>query len=209
MNHIIVTRFSVPRIGDTDNVNRHRDREWLDRRLDLFSRFFVPSVDRLDTPVILLCSSDSASHVARKVDHLSRVEVVVQDEWYGGWSGSDDQIVTRMDSDDAIHRNWFDAVEQAPLEAEVCCTRTFLRYDPVRRRLCSYWRRHPSPLVAFRRGRNPFAHDHATLENHYRVHRVKGPYLMQVFHGGNVSTRRPPWYRPRVSLERLKDFGIS
>jgi hypothetical protein len=209
MAHIIVTRFSVPRAGDPQNANRHRDREWLERRLDLFGRFFVPSVGRLDTPVILLCSSDSASHVARKVDDLSWVEVVVQDDWYGGWSGSDDQIVTRMDSDDAIHRNWFDAVDQAPPEAEVCCTRGFLRYDPARGRLCSYWRRHPSPLVAFQQGRNPFAHDHATLERHYRVHHVKGLYLAQIYHGGNVSTRRPPWYRPRVSLERLKDFGIS
>jgi hypothetical protein len=114
-----------------------------------------------------------------------------------------------MDSDDAIHRRWFEAVEQAPSDAEVCCTRSFLRFDPGAGRLCYYWRRRPSPLVAFRAGRNPFAQDHAKLERHYRVHRVKGPYLVQIFHGGNVSTRRPPWYRPRVSLSRLEDFGIS
>jgi hypothetical protein len=209
MRHIVITRFSVPRVGDPDNAHRHCDRGWLDRRLDLFRRFFVPSVGRLEVPVLLLCSSDSASHVARKVDGLSWVEVVVQDDWYGGWSGSDDQTVTRMDSDDAIHHRWFDAVDQAPPEAEVCCTRSFLRYDPDAGRLCAYWRRHPSPLVAFRGGGNPFAHDHAGLESHYRVHRVKGPYLLQIFHGGNVSTRRPPWYRPRVSLKRLEDFGIS
>jgi len=209
MRHIVVTRFSVPRVGDPVHEQRHSSREWLDRRLDLFRRYFVPSVGRLEVPVILLCSSDSASHVARKVDDLSWVEVVVQDDWYGGWSGSDDQTVTRMDSDDAIHRSWFEAVEAAPADAEVCCTRSFLRYDPDAGRLCAYWRRHPSPLVAFRDGGNPFAHDHATLESHYRVHRVKGPYLVQIFHGGNVSTRRPPWYRPRLSLDRLEDFGIS
>ena len=209
MSHIIVTRFSVPRVGDPDNAHCHRERGWLDHRLDLFRRFFVPSVSRLEAPVVLLCSSDSASHVARKVDDLSWVEVVVQDDWYGGWRGSEDHIVTRMDSDDAIHRGWFEAVEAAPADAEVCCTRSFLRYDPDAGRLCAYWRVHPSPLVAFRGGKNPFAHDHAALAGHFRIHHVKGPYLVQIFHGGNVSTRRPPWYRPRVSLNRLRPFGID
>ena len=209
MRHIIVTRFSVPRVRDPENADCHRDHRWLDRRLDLFRRFFVPSIGRLEVPVVLLCSSSSASYVADGVHEMKWVEVEVQDDWYGGWTGTDDQIVTRIDSDDAIHRGWFEAVEAAPADAEVCCTRSFLRYDPDAGRLCAYWRGHPSPLVAFRGGRNPFSHDHATLENHHRVHRVKGPYLLQIFHGGNVSTRRPPWYRPRLSLDRLEDFGIS
>jgi len=209
MRHIIVTRFSVPRVGDPNNADNHCDRGWLDRRLDLFRRYFAPSVGRLEVPVVLLCSSSSAQYVADRVNDLDWAEVAIQDDWYGGWTGSDDQIVTRMDSDDAIHLDWFNAVEQAPPDAEVCCTRKFLRYDPDAGRLCSYWRRQPSPLAAFRGGRNPYAHDHAMLEDHYHVHAVKGPYLVQIFHGGNVSTRRPPWYRPRLSLDRLEDFGIS
>jgi hypothetical protein len=209
MSHIIVTRFSVPRVDDPANEPCHSDRQWLDRRLDLFRRYFVPSVSRLEVPVVLLCSSSSAPYVEAATDDVEWAEVSVQDDWYGGWTGSGDQIVTRMDSDDAIHHRWFEAVEQAPPGIEVCCTRSFLRFDPATGRLCSYWRRHPSPLVAFRAGGNPFAHDHSALEKHYRVHRVKGPYLVQIFHGGNVSTRRPPWYRPRVPLSRLADFGIS
>jgi len=209
MRHIVVTRFSVPRVGDLKNEHRHSDAGWLDHRLDLFRRYFVPSVGRLEVPAVLLCSSSSAPYVAGKVDELDWVEVSVQDDWYGGWQGSDEQIVTRMDSDDAIHGRWFEAIEAAPADAEVCCTRKFLRYDPDAGRLCSYWRAHPSPLAAFRGGRNPYAHDHATLEDHYKVHAVKGPYLVQIFHGGNVSTRRPPWYRPRLPLDRLRPFGIE
>jgi len=208
MRHVIVTRFSVPRAGDPHNRHRHRDRGWLDRRLDLFRRYFVPSVGRLEVPAVLLCSSSSAPYVAGKVDDLDWVAVEVQDDWYGGWNGSDDQIVTRMDSDDAIHRLWLETIEAAPADAEVCCTREFLRYDPAAGRLCGYRRDHPSPLAAFWGGRNPFAHDHATLEDHYRVHAVEGPYLVQVFHGGNVSSRRPSWYRRRLPLDRLEDFGI-
>ncbi|MCW8984142.1 MAG: putative rhamnosyl transferase, partial [Thermoanaerobaculales bacterium] len=125
------------------------------------------------------------------------------------WIGDDDQIVTRMDSDDAIHQDWLTAVEAAPVEKEVCCTRDFLRYDISTGKLCAYTRREPSPLAAFRHGRNPFAHDHSGLDRHFRVHNVAGPFLLQIFHGGNVSSRRPSWYRRSLPLGRLADFGIS
>jgi len=209
MRHVIVTRFSVPRPQDPENVDRHHNLAWLDRRIELFRRFFVPSVSRLEVPTVLLCSSKSAAYVDEKLSGLDWVEVAVQDEWYGGWIGDDDQIVTRMDSDDAIHRDWLAAVEAAPVEAEVYCTREFLRYDISSGKLCAYARREPSPLVAFRSGRNPFALDHFGLDRHYRVHDIAGPYLLQVFHGGNVSSRPPSWYRRRLPLDRLAAFGIG
>jgi hypothetical protein len=208
MRHVIITRFSVPRPQDPANADRHSASAWIDRRLDLFRRFFVPSVGRLDVPAVLLCSTDSAAYVGERMVDLDWVEVVVQDEWYGGWNGDGDQIVTRMDSDDAIHEGWLAAVEAAPAEAEVCCTRKFLRYDDSTGKLCAYSRRQPSSLAAFRGGRNPFAHDHAGLDSHYRVHDIAGPYLLQVFHGGNVSSRRPSWYRRRLPLERLEAYGL-
>jgi hypothetical protein len=209
MGHIFVTRFSVPRSEDPLNALRHAEPEWLEGRLDLFRRFFVPSVGRIGVPAVLLCSSESAAFVSDRVADLSWIDVVVQDEWYGGWTGDSDQVVTRMDSDDAIHGEWLATVDAAPVEAEVCCTREFLRYDDATGRLCAYSRSDPSPLAAFRGGRNPFAHDHAELTRHYRVHDVRGPYLLQVFHGGNVSSRRPSWYRRRLPLERLQAFGID
>ena len=169
----------------------------------------MPSVSRLGVPAVLLCSTESASYVGSQVDDLSWVEVVVQDEWYGGWSGDEDLFVTRMDSDDAIHEGWPAAVEAAPADAQVCCTRDFLRFDVSTGKLCSYSRPEPSPLAAFRGGRNPFAHDHAGLDRHYRVHDVDGPHLLQVFHGGNVSSRRPSWYRRRLPLDLLRPFGID
>ena len=208
MRHVIVTRFSVPRPHDPVNAASHANGVWLDRRLELFRSFFVPSVASLGVPVILLCSRESAPIVSAATEDLEWVRVVVQDEWYGGWSGDADHIVTRMDSDDALHQGWFAALDASPAEAEVCCTKSFLRYDPGTGRLCRYWRREPCPLAAFRNGGNPFAHNHADLEKHYRTHVVKGPYLLQIYHGGNVSTRRPSWYRPRTSLDRLKEFGL-
>jgi hypothetical protein len=209
MRHVIVTRFSVPRPQDPALADRHQERVWLDRRLELFFRFFVPSVGRLEIPAVLLCSSKSAAYVDEKVGGLDWLEVAVQDDWHGGWIGEEDQIVTRMDSDDAIHQDWLAAVEAAPVESEVCCTRNFLRYDISTGKLCAYTRRQPSPLAAFRIGHNPFAHDHSRLDRFYRVHDIAGPYLLQVFHGGNVSSRRPSWYRRRLPLDRLDAFGIG
>lgn len=161
-------------------------------------------------PAVLLCSAESASYVADEVSHLDWVEVVVQNHWYGGWSGEADQMVTRMDSDDAIHHDWLAALDEVPETADAVCTRQFLRYDPAAGKLCSYTRREPSPLAAFPGGRNPFMYDHAEIDRRCRsVHDVSGAYLLQIFHGGNVSTRRPSWYRRRLSLERLRSFGVD
>jgi hypothetical protein len=209
MRHIVVTRFSVPRPQDPGTADRHLDQGWLDRRIELFRRFFAPSVARLGVQAVVLCSDRSAQIVADGVGDLEWVQVVVQDSWYGGWTGEEGQIVTRMDSDDAVHEDWFAAVENAPPEFDVCCSREFLRFDIARSRLCAYTRREPSPLAAFRNGQNPFAHDHSDLYQHYRVYDVKGAHLLQIFHGGNVSTRRPSWYRRRLSLERLRPFGLD
>jgi hypothetical protein len=209
MRHVVVTRFSVPREKDPVNAHRHRERAWLDDRLELFYRFFVPSVSRLGVPAVLLCSTESASLVAAAVKRLDWIEVVVQDQWYGGWSGEVDQMVTRMDSDDAIHEGWLKALESVPADAEAVCTREFLRFDPSTGKLCSYTRRAPSPLAAFPGGRNPFAYDHAGIERHYRVHEIEGAYLLQIYHGGNVSSRRPSWYRRRLPLEGLRPFGLD
>jgi len=207
--HVIVTRFSVPRPDDPDTAERHRDATWLNRRLDLFRSYFAPSVSRLGAPAVLLCSNRSAGLVSDALAELDWVVVVGQDDWYGGWEGKPHQTLTRMDSDDAVHERWFEAVDALPDDVEVCFTRDFLRYDPARGKLASYRRDVPSPLAAFRGGRNPYACDHAVLDQHFVARHIEGAFLLQVFHGGNVSTRRPSWYRRRLPLERLAPFGLD
>lgn len=209
VRHVIVTRFSVPRPQDPATARCHAEREWLDRRLDLFRRFFVPSVERLGVPTVLLCSQESAPKVGRAIEDLRWAEVVVQDEWNGGWTGAPDQILTRLDSDDAVHEGWFRAIEGAPSDVEVHCTKRFLRLDIETGRLRAYRRSHPSPLAAFRDGRNPFACDHSELERSYRTSTLKGPYLLQIYHGGNLSSRRPKLLLPAVARKRLAEFGIE
>jgi len=206
---VIVTRFSVPRPDDPKNSLRHADDEWLKRRLDLFRSFFVPSVGRLNVPAVLLCSSESAEMVSRALADLRWVTVVVQDDWYGGWMGEPHQTLTRMDSDDAVREDWFEAVDSVSSEIEVCYTREFLRFDLSSRKLAAYRRDVPSPLAAFKGGRNPYTCDHAELDRRFRACHLNGAYLLQVYHGGNVSSRKPSWYRRRLPLDRLDRFGVS
>ncbi len=208
--HVIVTRFAVPR-EEAATAGRYRERGWLERRLDLFRRFFVPSVGPLGVPAVLLCGAAAADFVAARVADLPWARVEVQDRWRGGWGGTPEQTLTRIDSDDALHRGWFAAVDRAPAEAEVVITREFLRWDLERGRLHRYRRREPSALAAFRRGANPYEHDHKQLDRHYREHAIRGAYLLQVVHGDNLSNRRPSWWRldRRVPAARLAEFGIA
>lgn len=207
--HVIVTRFSVPRL-DAATASRHADPSWLDERLALFRTWFVPSVQKLGVPVLLLCSTRSAGYVAQSIRDLPWASIVEQDDWYGGWRGSPDQIVTRLDSDDAVRQDWFQALDRAPADPGVHCTRDFLRLDARSGRLYSYRRREPSPLAAFRRGLNPYAHDHKHLEKHCQVHFIEGQYLLQIAHGNNLSNRLPAWWRidRRVPRTRLAAFGL-
>jgi hypothetical protein len=146
--------------------------------------------------------------VADALTDLEWIEIVVQDDWYGGWVGETHQTLTRMDSDDAIHEGWLEAVDAVAGDIQVCCTKAFLRYDLATGKLAAYSRDLPSPLAAFRGGLNPYVCDHAVLEERYSVRNVEGAFLLQVFHGGNVSSRRPSWYRRRLPLDRLAPFGV-
>jgi hypothetical protein len=74
--HLIVTRFAVPR-EDAATAGVHRDPRWLDVRLALFRRFFVPSVGRLGVPVVLLCGPAAAEYVGGRVADLPWARVAV------------------------------------------------------------------------------------------------------------------------------------
>ena len=208
--HLILTRFAVPR-DDAATAERYRSRDWLAGRLALFRRFYVPSVARLEVPAVLLCGSRVAEWVAAQVADLEWVRVEVQDDWRGALPVDSGTVVTRLDSDDAVHRGWLKAVDAAPPAAGICVTRDFLRWDTASGRLHRYVRREPSPLAAFRGGRNPFELDHKHLDRLPGVHSVSGEYLLEVVHGGNLKNRRPKAWRidRRVNRRRLADFGLS
>jgi len=209
-SHLFVTRFAVPRpIAGT--VESYRDPDWLAARFALFRRWFVPSVERLGVPVVLLCGSAVAEEVAARVADLPWARVEIQDDWRGGLRGEAHQTLTRIDSDDAVRADWLEAVDRAPDAARIVVTREFLRYDPRSGRLHRYRRREPSPLAAFRGGANPYGVDHKHLLGEPGVHALRGPYLLQIVHGGNVSNHPPSAWRldRRVKLAQLAEFGVA
>lgn len=207
---MILTRFAVPR-PQRDSAESYRSREWLEHRLQVFRRFYAPSVSRLGVPAVLLCGSEVADFVATRVSDLEWVRVEVQDRWRGGWQGSPDDVITRFDSDDALHEGWFEAVDRAPETARICLTYDFLRLDVAASRLHRYRRNEPSPLAAFRGGVNPYEVDHKHLEGMAGTHRIDGCFLLQTVHGANLSNRRPkPWrIDRRVSRRHLAAFGLE
>ncbi|MCB1007769.1 MAG: hypothetical protein KDB94_02635 [Acidobacteria bacterium] len=208
--HLLVTRFAVPRpVPGTAEL--YRDPSWLEGRFELFRRWFVPSVERLGVPLVLLCGRAVAETVAARVADLAWARVEVQDDWRGGFRGATDQTLTRIDSDDALRGDWFETLDRAPREARILVTPEFLRYDPRSGRLHRYRRREPSPLAAFRGGENPYAVDHKHLLAEPGVRALPGAFLLQIVHGGNVSNHPPsPWRLDRrTSLARLADYGLS
>jgi hypothetical protein len=209
-SHLIVTRFAVP-YEDPARGSLYRDPAWLAGRLELFRRFFAPSVAPLGVPALLLCGEAAAERVARAVEDLSWARVEVQDDWNAGWDGEPGQTLTRLDSDDALHQEWFEALDRCPPEAEVVVTRSFLRFDRASGGIHRYRRREPSPLAAFRDGANPYRVDHKFLDDHYRTHEVREPYLLQVIHGDNLANRRLRRWRldRRVPRRVLREFGLG
>jgi hypothetical protein len=211
VSHLIVTRFAVPR-PEPGTAGLYRSPEWLERRLELFRRVFVPSVERLGIPAVLLCGGEVAARVAERLADLGWARVEIQDDWRGGWRGAPDQVLTRLDSDDAVHPGWFEAVDRAPAAARVLITGDFLRWDPRAGRLHRYLRREPAPLAAFRGGENPYRVDHTHLARQPGAQRLDGgPYLLSVVHDGNVKNRPPrPWRLDRrVPLGLLAGFGVA
>lgn len=210
MRHRIVCRFSVPR-QDAASASRHADPEWLAGRIALFERWFAPSVGRLGVPATLLCSSASAAWVADRLRGHAWATVEEQDDWRGGTRAADADLVTRLDSDDALSARWFEAIEGLPADRDVAISRRFLRLDARGGALHAYRRREPSPLAAFRRGVPPFAIDHARLDSSFACHELAGDFLLQVVHGGNLSSRAPRWWRlhRRVPRARLAEFGLA
>jgi hypothetical protein len=209
VRHRIVCRFSVPR-PEPAVLDSHADPRWLERRFELFERWFAPSVGRLGVPVVLLCSTASAASVAERLCRHEWVSVEIEDDFRGGTAATDVDWTTRLDSDDAVSEEWFPALERVPAEFEVAVTRRFLRLDVSNGRLHAYRRREPSPLAAFRPGLEIYRSNHADLDQRFRCFEIDLACLLQVFHGGNLCSQRPRWWRPlrRISRRRLRPFGI-
>lgn len=208
IDHVLVTRFNLPSKGP-ESLIRAQD-GWLQRRVDLFERYTIPSVTAQtvsnfhwivyfdpESPSWLL--ERLAPHVAAGTytpifrEEATWREVGADARKVSG-AGGDLLITTNLDNDDALAADFIGRIQKLAKPGEtralflergliVSGQRAYLRRDRDNA-FCSVsepWS--PEPATAWRDW-------HIMLRNHMPVTYAAGsPAWLQIVHGQNVSNR--------------------
>jgi hypothetical protein len=226
-DHLIVTRYNVP-ISWGRRGQLHADEEWLGERQRLFERYCLPSVvsaEQLTPSVtwVLLCAVDSPASLRAFMAHVVQlhpwvVPLYVEENFRMGDIVVESfkrrikepcrfLLTTRLDSDDAITRNFVKDLQQAArrsLELEIIGKRQLpalinfpFGYQAVEGRL--YLSSDlGNPFLSFLEERSE---DEPILSCYLCPHRdlhksartvshliASGPSWLQVLHGNNEAT---------------------
>ena len=222
MQHIVISRFNV-RMRD----HAPRTEDWLRRRLDLFRAFAVPSMRSQSsacTRWLIFCDVGSPAWFEPSLSETLagnpeaepvwtdqpfwdcvRVEIAQRVEGHGKL------ITTRLDTDDAIARDYLRAVQEAARNvpfgavnflhgAQLLGTRVYRRSDPS------------NPFISFveESSREPltvFVDEHHVLDRHGPVLQVRtAPLWLQSIHDNNITSTLGGI---RTSAHRvLRDFDL-
>lgn len=119
--HFLITRFNVPVPFAPPDVGL--DPDWLKHRLDLFKRFCAPSVAgqtaKAFTWLIVLDSQTPTSflHQLKQITAAEHVFAAKDEPWHEPVrrrvrrAQTSSVLTTRLDNDDAIHRNFINTVQ--------------------------------------------------------------------------------------------------
>jgi hypothetical protein len=226
-DHLIVTRYNVP-ISWGRRGQLHADENWLGERQHLFERYCLPSVASAKqlTPSVtwvLLCAVDSPASLRSFMAHIVQLHPWVVPLYVEENFQMDDIVVesfkrrtkepsrflltTRLDSDDAIARNFVRDLQQAArrsLELEIIGKRQLpalinfpFGYQAVEDRL--YLSSDlGNPFLSFLEERSEdeptlgcYPHPHRDLHKSARTVNqliASGPSWLQVLHGSNEAT---------------------
>jgi hypothetical protein len=226
-DHLIVTRYNVP-ISWGRRGQLHVDEDWLGERQRLFDRYCLPSVvsaERLTPSVtwVLLCAVDSPASLRAYMAHVVQlhpwvVPLYVEENFRMGDIVVESfkrrtkepcrfLLTTRLDSDDAIARNFVKDLQQAArrsLELEIIGKRQLpalinfpIGYQAVVGRL--YLSSDlGNPFLSFLEERSEdepilgcFLCSHRDLHKSARTVSqliASGPSWLQVLHGNNEAT---------------------
>jgi hypothetical protein len=198
----------VPRPKNTRGVDLHKDKNWLNTRIELLKNTLIPSVQHFKHPLVLLCSTESISYVSQQLSAFSWIETLEENDWYGSHHFSKDHTITRIDSDDAIHKNWFQRIDKAPKHYDRLYVSQHLMYDMPNKKLFLVRRKYPLPLAAFRFGQNPYQVDHGQLAQNGSAKLMEGCFLLQTVHEHNLLNKIPP-SAEEVPIRLLEPFGIK
>lgn len=195
--HVVVTRVGVRTRGSLP------DDEWLERRAELFDRFYAPTINAQSTSdfTVLLCIDESlaarwGSRFLRSLDMPAEL-VICGDPWehaVDAWVGEcapEVLISSGLDSDDGIAVDFV-----ARVQAEIRPDRALgfadgLWYSIEQRRFVHRQTTYTNPFISLHSASGAWVFDksgHRKVGRRHPIDEVQGdPMWMVVAHEGNLS----------------------
>jgi len=214
--HVLLTKFNVPMQDDA----RHLDIEWIARRIDLLERHAAPSVHLQTAPFdgwLLLCDCDTPLR-GRQLISAAAERTGCSPIWLERGEGlatvgehlralieptASHLLTSRLDSDDALHRDFSRAVRSSVVSGFVGYINPLLglHYLDAKLYIWPYFASNFISYVAPLDGARPRTVVDISHDEIYRRGRVRQivtrPLWLVVTHGANTSTIRQRGIRIR------------
>lgn len=218
-------RFSIPFFVFEDDdgvvIDQEERNEWLKNRIDIFNSITYPSLNQHQNIQVLIFMSEGDewacenmkswndkrfSHIfsnSLDIDNLfmSEVKKIVDP--------GEKVILMRLDSDDAIHKNFFDGVDDKKFLNKYIVQPKGIKWNG-KQSVSTFNTKAQYTTVYTDTYMSPFAFQHdRVLEYPHRVLNKHSPMWLTYVHGGNVSNKFPHDAGQKYREVNLMDFGIS
>lgn len=234
--HYILTRFNADLYGPEVRLKVSRD-QWMDHRMRLFTSLTLPSIagqSCQDFTWLLLMDRRTPERYIRMLQGTGyrNLRLVYSDPGRPLWrndlpAGSHDLITTRIDNDDAFHRDAVKTIQDAWRARHEQQAKPWLIVFPFglildladrRMRVMEYWLNNCPTLVED--SQNPgtvYRWQHSEIPTEVSRHYVKDkPYWLQVIHSQNLRNAVRSDNPLRIvheelpgKIEFLHQFGID
>jgi hypothetical protein len=197
MRKIILIRFSlrITHFQKGAKVFSESDRNtWLENRIHIFNNVAAPSLMQHDASVGIFMAKEDRWAYKKLETHDQCMPVFTNDNDMKKLSERflknnfehKPTYILRMDSDDAIHKDFFDDLE-APINSYISQT-WGIKWDGTQTKTLPY-RNNPFITTYTNTLMTPFFGDHTSLHKMNPVIVDRDPMWVQYIHGRNVSNR--------------------
>jgi hypothetical protein len=233
--HYITTRFNAGLYSPEANIRISAD-EWMQHRIGLFTTFTLPSIMGQScqnfTWLVLIDRQTPAAYRQMLSDipyrNMRLIYTGSKNSWLDAIEPGDyDLITTRIDNDDAFHKDVVETIQQSWAKQDPKRPRPWVIVFPFGFILDSavkeifvmeYWFNNCPTLVE--RAENPqtiWQWDHSNIPPEVPKHHITDkPYWLQVIHSENLKNRMPANDSVKIihrelnaRLEFLAYFGID
>jgi hypothetical protein len=233
--HYIMTRFNDGLYGPNPRTKVPPD-EWMDHRLRLFTTFTFPSIMEQtcqNFTWLVLMDRRTPDRYIREIESFRypNLKLIFPTETGGKWGqafdpGDYDLITTRIDNDDAFHRDVVKVLQKTYLAEREKRTKPWVIVFPLgiimdlaRQDLwvMEYWINNCPTLVDAPRSKTIYQWKHNEIPNTVEKYYVKDkPYWLQIVHAYNQLNQIPTQNLFKIlhkevptSLECLTLFGVA